>query len=176
MLLQNSKRWYRAIADNTKHSKGRELLFCEVAHGPGNCKSLETGFYCQSRLSTENTFAFTRSWLSSHWMTWGQQKQMMRFGAKFCFSYLEPTDRNLKMVTAATEMGTSCCTMKTLWGRIKAVMKQASVTCWVFVSSKLQRPVIKTFPFTYDSFREKKVQKLPAIWDSGMIYQRQIGS
>lgn len=54
-------------------------------------------------------------------------------------------------------------------------MKEVSVMCWVLVSSKLQRLIIKTLPFTYDNFREKNVQKLPAIWDSGLIYQRQTG-
>lgn len=102
-------------------------------------------------------------------------EQITWFGAKFHFSYLELSDRNLKMVTAATEMGNSCCTMKALWGRVKAVMKEVSVMCWVLVSSKLQRLIIKTLPFTYDNFREKNVQKLPAIWDSGLIYRRQTG-
>lgn len=41
-------------------------------------------------------------------------EQITWFGAKFHFSYLELSDRNLKMVTAATEMGNSCCTMKAL--------------------------------------------------------------
>lgn len=81
------KRWSSGCpcTSNTAHPGTWQLLFCEAAHGPGNHKSLEIGFYCQTRLSTENMFAFTSCWLSSHWMTWGQQNKLRGLGQSFTF-------------------------------------------------------------------------------------------
>lgn len=81
------KRWSSGCpcTSNTAHPGTWQLLFCEAAHGPGNHKSLGIGFYCQPRLSTENMFAFTSCWLSSHWMTWGQQNKLRGLGQSFTF-------------------------------------------------------------------------------------------